>query len=252
MSIREKRDVNPNDGDRGRQVIDAISLLPWEELQGGEILQVARAYYYFSIQFRENLEIALTIWADDPGLARLYDEECNTDSLSPWPGVAEIRERMNHDEFMRRLLELQAVEDAARLDAVGAAYLDRIRAMDALTRAESIISYEDGGLSQIFQAILRATCWDGPAAQAFRHFLERHIQFDKHATAGHGAMVRHIQTRCDVTPLWSAFLSILIDSVPRVFAAGSRADKDRPIFAEHRARPEQPDAGPAGLAAALA
>jgi hypothetical protein len=200
-----------------RKIIDTICGLPWHKLEGDEILHVARAYYYFSIQFRENLEIARTVWPDDPGLSHLYREECNTDNLSPWPHVADVKERLDHDEFMRRLLALQRVEAADRLDQIGAAYIARVRAMDEMVRAQSIISYEDGGLSQVFQAILNAPCWDGLAAQAFKFFLLQHIKFDENEDAGHGAMVRHIKTDWDVTPIWEAFYDILAASVPRLF-----------------------------------
>ena len=39
-------------------VITTICALSWDRLSNDEVLQVAKAYYYFSIQFRENLEIA--------------------------------------------------------------------------------------------------------------------------------------------------------------------------------------------------
>jgi len=202
-------------------VIDAICDLPWQSLRDDEILMVAAAYRYFSIQFRENLETALAFWPDDAGLVRLYEEECNTDNLSPWPGVAAEDERLNHDEFIRRLLALEPI-DAPQVEAAGAAYLARVRALDPLTRAQSIVSYEDGGLSRVFQAVLRAPAWNGISAQAFKFFLEQHIQFDKNETAGHGMMVRHLQANCDVTPLWTAFLEILTASVPRAFGSPRR------------------------------
>jgi hypothetical protein len=212
------------------EIIDAIRHLPWHELESDEVLCVAHAYYYFSIQFRENLEIARSVWPDDLGLARLYEEECNTDNLSPWPGVADAGEKLNHDEFMRRLLALQPMDEADRLDAAGIAYLTSVRRMDDITRAQSIISYEDGGLSEVFQAILQAPCWDGAAAQAFKFFLQQHILFDENENAGHGAMVRHIRADCDVTPLWTAFYEILADSVPRLLrqTVGEQRDEVKP------------------------
>ena len=82
--------------------------------------------------------------------------ECATDNLSPWPGVAQPGERMDHDEFMRRLLAFQPVEHDAYLTLVGEAYLRRTRSLDDWTRATSIASYEDGGLSRVFNAMLRA------------------------------------------------------------------------------------------------
>jgi hypothetical protein len=212
-------------------VIAAICNLRWQDLRNDELLMVATAYHYFSIQFRENLEIARALRPDDLGLADLYEEECDTDNLSPWPGVADAGERLNHDEFMRRLLALEPIADAQRLEAAGAAYLATVRAIDPAIRAQSIISYEDGGLSNTFQAMLRAPSWEGVSAQAFKFFLQRHIQFDKNETAGHGLMVRHLKESCDVTPLWTAFLEILTISAPRLFAQAPERQQTEP---EHR------------------
>ncbi len=213
---------------RSNEIIDSIHRLPWENLVKQEVIRVARAYYFFSVQFRENLEIACSLWPDDEGLVRLYGEECNTDNLSPWPGIAAPCERLNHDEFIKRLLALEPTDDAARLDAAGHAYLAVTRGFDDVTRAQSIIGYEDGGLSKVFEAMLRAPCWDGPGALAFKFFLEQHIQFDKNEGAGHGAMVRHIKTTCDVSPLWAAFRQILVSSVTRAFERTGEVHRREP------------------------
>src|SRR5450631_2067774 len=64
------------------------------------LINVAWVYYYFSVQFRENLEIARSLYPDDDRLLQLDHGERDTDNLSPWPGVAAAWEKMNHDEFM--------------------------------------------------------------------------------------------------------------------------------------------------------
>jgi hypothetical protein len=66
------------------------------------------AYYYFSIQFRENLLVACRLYPRDPALRRLLEDqasklvsvECKTDKLSPWPDVALDGEPRDHDKFM--------------------------------------------------------------------------------------------------------------------------------------------------------
>src|SRR5262249_4369000 len=151
-------------------------------------------YYYFSIQFRENLEVARRLYPDDDRLLQLDHGERNTDNLSPWPGVAARGERMNHDEFMRRTLALTAIEESRRhhLESIGESYLAKIRAMDDMSKAVSIASYEDGGLERVFRAILEAPHWDNPLLQAFKHFLTEHIRFDTDPEQGHGALCRHL------------------------------------------------------------
>jgi hypothetical protein len=196
------------------QLIREICRLPWERLNAGEILRVALAYYYFSVQFRENLEIACRLNPDDNRLKVLHRGECNTANLSPWENIAADGEAMNHDEFMRRLLALQPIADAEAIERSGQSYLGRMRTMDNRVRAMSIGSYEGGGLLRVFSSILRATRWEGEGQRAFRHFLESHIRFDCEETTGHGALTQHIALDDSIAPLWLAFKDLLRCAVP--------------------------------------
>jgi hypothetical protein len=221
-------------------IVDDICCLPWEKIDSSEILQVAHAYYYFSIQFRENLEIALQLYPNDSNLQQLYLEECDTDNLSPWPKIAYIGEKLNHDEFMRRLLALQPLADTDRVTAAGSRYLEFTRQVDARSRALSIVSYEDGGLSRIFGAILRATDWTGEAQQAFRHFLEKHLLFDSDSDEGHGALCRHFAPDNRVAPLWQAFKDILLAVVPTLTTTRPFPHLDEPPEEPFRAQISPP------------
>lgn len=215
---------------RFQKVIDEISNLNWDGLRREQCINVAWAYYYFSVQFRENLEIAREVFPDDTQLALLAREECDTDNLSPWEGVAAEGEKMNHDEFMRRLLLLAPIDEARRrdLEVIGEAYLAKMRSMDHLTRALSITSYEDGGLEQVFRAMCRMVLVTDPALRAFRHFLLEHIRFDSDPDAGHGALSRHLTPDDRILPIWRAFQDLLHDCVPGLTAA----DGDRGTNAE--------------------
>src|SRR6478736_6242233 len=106
-------------------VIDEICSFPWSSLSSEEMADVAWAYYFFSIQFRESLAEARQLYPEDTSLKEVEAEECDTNNLSPWPGVAVAGERMNHDEFMRRTLALIAFAPGrvARHEAVGQHYL---------------------------------------------------------------------------------------------------------------------------------
>jgi hypothetical protein len=205
-----------------QEIIDRICGFNWESLCEEEIVRIAYAYYYFSIQFRENLDIACRLHPEDRDLRKLHLEECNTDNLSPWAGVAEPGEKLNHDEFMRRLLTLQPVPDERDLMAAGEAYLAKVRAVDDLARAKSIASYEDTGLSSVFSAILRAPNWEGAPQQAFRHFLLCHISFD--GDGGHGDLARNLVPDDTIVPLWAAFEEIFTRAVPRIAVAVVRAN----------------------------
>ena len=204
-----------------RRVVGEICDLPWEALSQDDMVSVAWAYYYFSVQFRESLVVARRLYPFDEKLQHLEQEECATSNLSPWPGVAEPGEAMNHDEFMRRTLMLKTIERGrpSFFDSIGKTYLDQMRALDDVTRAAAIASYEDGGLESVFTAILRFRAWDGPLLQAFRHFLSEHVRFDSDPEQGHGALSRHMAPDDRVMVMWEAFRHLLVTCVPALSLA---------------------------------
>ena len=217
-----------------KRVIDDICDLNWTSLSQKDLVNVTWAYYYFSIQFREGLELARALYPEDDRLRQLDQGERDTDNLSPWPGVAAIGEKMNHDEFMRRTLTLTTISESRRrnLTGIGQIYLSKIRAMDDNSRASAIASYEDGGLERVFRAILQAPHWGNPLLKAFKHFLTEHIRFDSDPEQGHGALCRHLTPDDRVHALWVEFRKLLIQAVPRlavtlVHAMGSAAEDGR-------------------------
>jgi len=199
-------------------VITRICDLRWTDLDQADLLRLAQGYYYFSVQFRENLQLACELYPSDAKLKELEKQECNTANLSPWPGVAAANEKMNHDEFVRRLLNLSPVQETTRsyLEDLGQTYLAAIRKIAPAVRAMSIGSYEGGGLERVFRAFLRAPDWENPALKAFEHFLLEHIRFDSDPDDGHGALSRHLAPDDRVVPLWAEFECLLIKSVPKL------------------------------------
>ena len=199
-----------------KQIIDEICCLNWTDVSSDDMIAVAWGYYYFSIQFRENLEIARQLYPSDTKLLRLEQEECDTSNLSPWPNVAAPAERMNHDEFMRRALELSpiSIERSHRLREIGGDYLAQVRAADPVSSALSIASYEDGGLERVFTAMLTFRHWDNDCLRAFGHFLSEHVRFDADPDQGHGALARHMAPDDRVLGHWQAFRDLLVNSAP--------------------------------------
>ena len=88
--------------------------------------------------------------------------------------------------------------------------------MDALDLQVQGRGYEDGGLENLFRAILKAPDWDGPLLQAFKHFLLEHIRFDSDPEHGHGGLCRHLTPDDAILPLWAAFRESLVTAVPRL------------------------------------
>jgi hypothetical protein len=203
-----------------QQLVDEICDLNWTALTADDVISVAWVYYYFSVQFRESLEIARYLYPEDDRLLELDRGERDTANLSPWPGVAAAGERMNHDEFMRRTLQLTPIapDRQLHLKSIGEAYLAKVAATNRNSRALALASYEDGGLERVFGAILTAPHWQGPLLAAFKHFLTEHIRFDSDPEAGHGALCRHLTPDERVVPLWSEFRWMLVAAAPRLTA----------------------------------
>ena len=205
-----------------KSAIDEIGQLAWPDLSEESCVDVAWAYYFFSIQFRENLLAARALHPTDEKLLELEQGECDTDNLSPWPGVAQPGERINHDEFMRRTLMLAPVGAIKRntFEATGERYVNWVRSLDQTTKTMSIASYEDGGLEAVFTAMLRMPDWPNPALKAFRHFLSEHIRFDSDPDAGHGALARHLQPDDRIEGLWVKFRDLLVAFAPGLARSG--------------------------------
>jgi hypothetical protein len=113
---------------------------------------------------------------------------------------------MNHDEFVRRTLELTTISDSVQrnLTAISQSYLTKVRAMDPYCRALALASCEDGGLERVFRAMLTAQHWNDTLLQAFRHFLTEHVRFDSDPEQGHGALCRHLRPDDRIQRLWAA------------------------------------------------
>lgn len=203
---------------RNDEVITEICSLNWTNLTAQEMISVAWAYYFFSVQFRENLCIACELFPDDPALKRLFAEECDTANLSPYPGIAEPGEKMNHDEFMRRTLECHRLpeETERSFKTAGARYMHSVKSIPRIVRALSMASYEDGGLERLFKAMLTAPHYDNALLNAFRFFLSEHIRFDSDPVAGHGSLSRHLEADDSVAELWQLFRELLIETTPKL------------------------------------
>jgi hypothetical protein len=202
---------------RYKTVIDQIGEFNWQGLSREELMAACRAYYYFSKQFVDAVHSACELYTSDQQLIELLEGECDTNTLSPYPGIAEPHEKMDHDEFMRRTIEIASLDEAVRkhVDKIGREYLDKVASADGLTRAMSLATYEDGGLEVVFRAMLTAKDWDEPSLRAFKHFLVEHIKLD---SGEHGALCRHLVADDRVLPLWDAFRELLVGAAPSLAA----------------------------------
>lgn len=95
-------------------VVDEIEALNWRSLSRDELMAACAAYYYFSVQFVQAVHIACELYPSDHSLIELRGGECDTDNLSPYPGIAQPGERMNYDEFMRRTVAMSSLGSGER------------------------------------------------------------------------------------------------------------------------------------------
>src|SRR5208283_3032112 len=206
-----------NTVDRYHAVIDEIGNLNWSVLTRDELMAACCAYSYFSVVAVSLNHIHCVLYPSDRKLIELREGECDPDNLSPSPGIAKKGEKMNHDEFMRRVVAMSSLEQATRdkVDNLGRAYLAEAHQFDPVTRAMSLSSYEDGGLEIVLRAMLSAPDWDEPSLGAFRHFLVEHIRLD---SGEHGSLCRHLVADDRILPLWSAFRDMLVAAAPRLAA----------------------------------
>jgi hypothetical protein len=49
------------------EIIEAICDLNWEDLSQADLIAVAASYHYFSIQFRESLQVARRLYPNEHG-----------------------------------------------------------------------------------------------------------------------------------------------------------------------------------------
>jgi hypothetical protein len=109
------------------------------------------------------------MYPDDERLLQLDHGERNTDNLSPWPGVAATAAKMNHDEFMRRTLELAKIPETGRivLSDIGKKYLKAVRAIDPKIQALALATYEETKVTALYAAIrhrMIVCCLYGPSS----------------------------------------------------------------------------------------
>jgi hypothetical protein len=144
------------------------------------------AYYHFSVQFRECLEIARELYPDDERLLQLDHGERNTDNLSPWSGIATVGEKMNHDEFMRGTLELASIPEIGRmtLATIGNDYPKKIRTIDRQTMAFGPGHLRRWWTGKSVSGHSNSTALDRPASAGIQAFSNRAHQVRQRSGLG--------------------------------------------------------------------
>ena len=189
----------------------------WRRLSIGELIDVAWAYYFFSIQFRENLLIARELLPDDAQLEQLGSRRKGYGQfISLSRGC-----RRRGASGSRRVHAESVVADADRRASAAIASRRSARLISAKSAPLTVgqgprasRAMRTGVLRKCSGACCRPRIGRIPCSQGFKHFLEKHIEFDSDVENGHGGLCRHLPPNEGVRELWTAFKESLIQVAP--------------------------------------
>lgn len=204
---------------QANSAINRVCDIGWETLNEQQMTSAVWMFYFRSVQFRENLEAAIRLHPDNQNLRTLTEEELHTNNLSPYNGIAAEGEYLDHDTFLKRIIETHPIPPEKRqyLENLGKEYLDSMTKMPDEIKAMCLVSSEDGGSSKIYTNILTSpqNCWKSNGMQAFRHFLQKHVEFDstEGEDTGHGMLVRKLGIDDRVAPMLDKFADCLEDAI---------------------------------------
>lgn len=193
-----------------KSVVRQIRQLPWTKLDPGELQRLMQISHVYACEFAEALRIALELYPDHVQLAQMARGELATRNLA----FRNYTLRGDHSHFLEYFLRQSDIEADAELRSRSKDYLAACRALDAPTRAMSVFSRE-AELSDIFREILHAHDWSAPGLDAFRFYLERHIEFDS-TDGGHCDLVESFPVDDRLVPFYRARLATY-RAIPKLF-----------------------------------
>jgi len=126
----------------------------------------------------------------------------------------DYEESGDHSEFLAHFLTKAGMKISPEVAAAIAGYLEACRALPPEVRAKSVFSREEE-LSGIFEAILENEHWTTETLQAFRYYLQRHIELDREE-GGHADLVSAYTIDDVVLPFYEARLN-LYRVIPELF-----------------------------------
>ena len=194
-------------------VVEQIKHLNWSNLDTSELTKVWYLSWVAAVEFAEALRIALDLYPDHRGLAKMARGELNTKNLF----LDDYHQAGDHHEFLEHFLKKHDVINQMDETLVqqGVEYLNACRNLSSADRAMTVFSRELE-LSGIYARILDAPDWSAPGLYAFRHYLVKHIQFDS-GTGGHHDLTSDFPVDDHVLPFYEARLESF-RLVPALFA----------------------------------
>lgn len=193
--------------------IEQILAIKWDQLDLNQLTGLMYLSFVSAMEFAESLRMARTLYPSSQSLDCMILGEIDTNNLSFHP----YHQYGDHSDFLIHFLCRADVwtQISEKCMAAGQIYLKSIQRMSPETRAASVFHREQT-LPNIFGLILENKVFYYPNLpvhlQAYRHYLERHIQLDTEEN-GHGDLTRPLLTTYDgleefwiqrLTMYWSA------------------------------------------------
>lgn len=194
-----------------KEVVAEIKGLNWDGLEPQQLEDAAYLAHASAREFGESLRLALRVHKGDECLAEMARGELKTTNLSfgDYQGV-----KGDHAEFLDHFLTQAGYKPSPELEQAAADYLEECRKFSPEVRALTIFSREQE-LSGIFTEILKNPHWSTPLLQAFRYYLERHIELDS-ADGGHADLVSAHTIDDSVLPFYQTRLK-MYQAIPELF-----------------------------------
>lgn len=169
-----------------QSVIGEITNLPWQRLSPAGLQQLMVLSHHAAREFAASLRVAKRLYPNNKELYEMATGELETTNLhfDSYKGPGDHADYLDH--FIRKC------NVPTQVHAKGTAYERLVAQLPDTVRASSVFEREQY-LPEIFKRILAAPDWDAPGLEAYRHYLEKHIQFDTEP-GGHAEKVANLST----------------------------------------------------------
>ncbi len=193
-----------------KEVVAEIRDLNWKSLKEPQLQTLMHISHGAAVEFAEALRVGLQVYKADENLQEMARGELKTDNLT----YNDYNSRGDHSEFLAHFITKSNLEPSTEVRTAIEQYLAACRALPTEIRAKSVFSREEE-LSGIFNAIIENEHWTTEALQAFRFYLQRHIELDS-KDGGHADLVSGYQIDDAVLPFYEARLD-LYRVIPELF-----------------------------------
>ncbi len=203
---------------RYKEVVAEIRGLNWKSLQEPQLERLMQISHGAAEEFAEALRIGLQVYKSDDNLQQMARGELKANNLKH----GDYDKRGDHSEFLAHFLEREGSQLSPEVQDAIQKYRVICSNLTPEVRAKTVFSREEE-LSGIFAAILCNEHWSTETLQAFRYYLQKHIELDSE-DGGHADLVSAYEIDDVVLPFYEARLD-LYRVIPELFKVNSERQK---------------------------